>query len=337
MIKRVFVLSVLFLFSLYYLPIFVEQQEMPAPKGTKEEIQEKTMDVDDRVYPMPVSGYEHYMNEPVEQYVARYGEPARIAPSGLGTEWWTYDTEPGKYVQLEVKDNTIYSIFVLGNQINTGPFRIGMSRENVYDETELAKEFVFTEEGKEYYLSLSAQEWKWFPLIQFENETFLMIFIHPENNEIYGLHYVSPQQLRDLNFYTVVNTETEEAEPVMEVPVQSPAVLAEKERQLYSYIEISRLNQNLPSLEPSTELNELAEEMTEELGKGELTFEEMPPTDEVDQEVESLYISGDRIFDTPTQFGLLFSNKNNRKVLKEPSFQSIALKVIDDDLLFLLK
>ncbi len=64
MIKRFIASLLFFLLALYYIPIFISSPDYSQPKI---EMSQQTMSLEiDGVYPLPVSGYEHYLGQFVD-------------------------------------------------------------------------------------------------------------------------------------------------------------------------------------------------------------------------------------------------------------------------------
>lgn len=337
MIKKVLVLSVVFIFGLYYLPILLAEQAVPSVAFQEEASNELLVRQEVGVLPLPVTGFEHYIGKEINQFSERYGEPDRVAPAELDGDWWIYDQQEA-YAQIEVRNQKIASIFVLGNRVNTGVFRTGMNREHILDETELAKYFQSERSGQPFSLHLSNLDWQMFPLIQFENDSFLMFFIHPNNDEVYALRYLSYESLMELNMYTIFTEDGEKLVTKTDSYKQEEFVMEEKEKQLQRFVNLFRQKNSVQELTFSEELQQAADEIAKEFHGYQLTFEEEKAVFEKYNFVtKSIYHIGNQVYDMPTQFGLLLSNEFNQEILLDENYQYIGIKSIEDDTLLLLK
>lgn len=343
--RRILFLFPLFLFLLYYGPIAWENFQKEPAIVMERPATEEDQRTNEDIHPLPVTGFEHYIGNPIDAYVERHGEPNRIGPSGSGGEWWIYGSEQQDYVQVEVKNDIIQSLFVLGKNVNTGSLRVGMTRENVYDETALAKIFSFDVDGTPYHLTLYDKEREMFPLIKFENNSFVMLFFHPDTGEIYGLRYLSPETLLHTNYYHVTGEEEEEYIP--RIVEKAPEIVEEeKQEQLISFFSIMRRQAGKESLLSTDQMNRLADDISDTVGKNQLTFGEIIVENEkgdFNQEEpyasikEMEYIIGKEVYDTPTQFGMFMLESKNRKLLLDSEAEEIGLKTMGDDFLLLLR
>jgi len=62
---------------------------VPPPEAVRHE----QTDFDENAgYPLPVTGYESYIGQPISAYTAKHGEPVRIGKAYGDSEWWTFGT-----------------------------------------------------------------------------------------------------------------------------------------------------------------------------------------------------------------------------------------------------
>ena len=340
--RKVLFLTFFFLLLFYYAPIFYNEIKSTDSISTPSISNEKNQEGDKKISPLPVTGFEGYIGSSIEDYVERHGEPIRIGSNGFGGEWWVFKSEYQDYVQIEVEDQLIESIFVLGELVDTGPIRIGMTKENVYDETKLDKHFSFIFEKAHYQLSLNKQDLKTFPLIKFENDTFVMLFLHPEKETIYGLRFLSYEALLRMGYYDIKIEEEHLINNQIEKDLNKD-VVSEKETQFFDFFSVISEQQRSKPLKRTEELDQLAEEIIQQVDKNEFIFgenkfkndkliEELERYDKV-KEIE--YVIGNEIIDTPTQFGIFVVHSKNHDLLIDASLEEMSVKAFEDNLLLL--
>lgn len=318
MFKKVLVLFIPLMIGSYYGPILYNEGEMPSEKV--EDIGSVAMvtKTEGEVHPLPASGFEHYVGQPVQVYVDRHGDPGHVYSEGSnGKTWWSYDGDLNKSLQLEVQDGVIHSLFVLGSNVQTGAIQIGMNRDNVYDETRLSRRFAFESSGAQYTLTLKRDELENFPLVQFDNDSFAMLFFHPETKEIYGIRYLSPQALLDLNYYHI---EGREAVPLRDDV--APASLL-----LEHYVSVMRHENDLQPLAISEELKQYGTELVKTEGIQAVAFGNL--SKEASDGKRVAYSLGDGINDPPLRFGLMFLEDSYRHLMLEPDYAAFATAMIN--------
>jgi len=255
---KVVSLFILFVFIAYALPLYVDDGERTIPPASILRNEQSSID-ENKGYPLPVTGYESYIGQPIAAYTARHGEPVRIGKAYGGSEWWVYGTTAADYIQIGVKDDTIRSLYILGNKIEAGMFTIGMTQENVLDEGYLAKEFQLTADDAQYELALSKKQKELTPLIQFENDSFVVLLFDGVTKTVYGMYFLSIEALLDLEYYSVVSDEAYES--ARDDWERSVAADEENVRQIKSILNVLRERRGLTMFQESEALSAAAGEL----------------------------------------------------------------------------
>ena len=206
---KVVSLFILFTFIAYALPLYVDNGGQTRPPASVARNEQASID-ENEGYPLPVTGYESYIGQPIAAYTAKHGEPMRVGKAYGDSEWWIFGTNATDYIQIGVKDDIIRSLYILGNKIETGMYTIGMTQENVLDEGYLARDFQLTVGDTPYELALSKKQKKLAPLIQFENDSFVILLFDDVTETVYGMYFLSNEALLDLEYYSIVSDESYE-------------------------------------------------------------------------------------------------------------------------------
>ena len=229
-----------------------------------------------------------------------------------------------------MKNAIIQSLFVLGSDIQTGAIQIGMNRNNVYDETLLSRHFEFDLLGETVSLALTREEWENFPLVQFDNNSFAMLYFHPEENDIYAIRYLSSEALVEMNNYNVTGIQT----------VPAPSVHKHTGRLLEHYVNAIRAENDLGLLAPSEKLTAYGNDILQSEGTNELTFNGLSPDiiEAAENAGKSIAynVSADSV-DAPMRFGLMLLNTSNRELFLNPLFTGFSIISSNDDLLLVFE
>ncbi|SFE38403.1 CAP-associated domain-containing protein [Trichococcus pasteurii] len=248
---KVVSLFILFIFIAYALPLYVDNGERTAPPSSIARNEQASID-ENEGYPLPVTGYESYIGQPIEAYTAKHGEPIRVGKAYGDSEWWVFGTNAADYIQIGVKEDIIRSLYVLGNKIETGMYTIGMTQENVLDEGYLARDFQLTVGDTPYELVLSKKQKERTPLIQFENDSFVILLFDDVTKTVYGMYFLSNEALLDLEYYSVVSDEDYESE--RDDWERSVAADEENAQQIKSILGVLRERRGLAMFQESEEL-----------------------------------------------------------------------------------
>lgn len=252
---KVVSLFILFIFIAYALPLYVDDGERTLPSSSVVNNEQTSID-ENKGYPLPVTGYESYIGQSIGAYTAKHGEPIRVGEAYGGSEWWVFGTNAADYIQIGVKDDIIRSLYILGNKIETGMYTIGMTQENVLDEGYLARDFQVTVGDTPYELALSKKQKERTPLIQFENDSFVILLFDEVTKTVYGMYFLSNEALLDLEYYSVVSEESYETE--RDDWERSVAADEENVQQIKSILGILRERRGLTMLQESEELGAAA-------------------------------------------------------------------------------
>ncbi|WP_319470696.1 CAP-associated domain-containing protein [uncultured Trichococcus sp.] len=252
---KVVSLFILFSFIAYALPLYVDNGERTTPPASVVNNEQTPID-ENKGYPLPVTGYESYIGQSIGAYTAKHGEPIRVGEAYGGSEWWIFGTNAADYIQIGVKDDIIRSLYILGNKIETGMYTIGMTKENVLDEAYLARDFQVTAGDTPYELALSKKQKERTPLIQFENDSFVILLFDEVTKTVYGMYFLSNEALLDLEYYSVVSEESYEAN--RDDWGRSVAADEENVQQIKSILGILRERRGLSMFQESEELGTAA-------------------------------------------------------------------------------
>jgi len=138
-------------------------------------------------------------------------------------------------------------------------YTIGMTQENVLEEGYLARNFELAAGDTTYALALSKEQKERTPLIQFENNSFVIMLFDAGTKTVYGMYFLSNEALLDLGYYPVVSeTAYENGQDDWE---RDAAADEENIQQMKSIVSILRERRGLPLLQESEALKTAAGEL----------------------------------------------------------------------------
>ena len=255
---KVVSLFIVFIFIAYALPLYLDNDERIAPTSSIARNEQTAID-EHEGYPLPVTGYESYIGQSITAYTEKHGQPNRIGRAYDDSEWWVFGTNAADYIQIGVKEDVIRSLYILGSKIETGMYTIGMTQDNVLDEGYLARDFHLTVGDTPYELALSKQQKESTPLIQFENDSFVILLFDDVTKTVYGMYFLSNEALLDLEYYSVVSEKAYEVEH--DDWERNMAADLENILQIKSILGILRERRGLTMFEESEELIIAANEL----------------------------------------------------------------------------
>lgn len=198
-----------------------------------------------KVGALKAASFSKFINKSAESFTKEYGEPLEIQDNYLGSQWWIFGEDEHDYLQVEVKDNKIRSIFVLGDKVDVTPLKIGMTLKDVAALTTIYSDFTSTYKDKSYTFELTEQDMNYRPLLAFDNDSFAMLHFSQSTGKLLGIRYLNNELLLRLMPYQLIEPESYSMSwPVKE---ETKEISEAGNRQLEMLIRIMRKRDKLPA------------------------------------------------------------------------------------------
>lgn len=97
------------------------------------------------------------------------GQPSRIDPTTYDYDWWIYNQDDQKYVQIGVENGKVVTVFAIGDQTSAAPFKIGQAIDEIYTHLFFTTEVNFNHAGSSYRFELSEEDMNIRPLVKLGN------------------------------------------------------------------------------------------------------------------------------------------------------------------------
>lgn len=142
-----------------------------------------------------------FINKPVDEVIAAYGEPLRKDLSAYGYTWWIYTNHKTEYIQFGIEDKQVKTIFATGDDLASEPFTIGTSYGEINEQFPI-EERVTYETGKSHYTFILKQsDLRAHPLIKLNDEVFVQTYFDTFTNELSSFRVISGDTLVNQRFY----------------------------------------------------------------------------------------------------------------------------------------
>ncbi|MBV7390276.1 CAP-associated domain-containing protein [Enterococcus alishanensis] len=139
-------------------------------------------------------GFANYIGGSLESFEAVYGLPNSVENSGFFFEIRTYSVESG-ILEVNIEENKITAIKVLGNQIDSGDFSFGKTIRKLASQYNLSADFSLDFDEEPVMLELSEDDMRHRPLIAFNNDSFAMVFFNGTSEKLIGTVYMDKETL----------------------------------------------------------------------------------------------------------------------------------------------
>ncbi len=171
------IILLLFIIGLY-LSIFDKEQD--------KKDQSIMMDERDQLQNMPLEnksnegvkteGLFQLIGQDTNQLVEMLGEPNRIDLSQYGYQWWIYNDNHKKYVQVGIEKDKVVTFFAIGEKLNIKPFYIGQPIGEIYSSYFIPSLLEFNHQDQEYLFELSEEDINVHPIIQL-GEVYVQLYM----------------------------------------------------------------------------------------------------------------------------------------------------------------
>lgn len=117
---------------------------------------------------------------------------------GIDKKWLVYGDKNTDYYQVELTDDKVSSVFVLGTKVDVSPFSMDMTLGDISEITTIYPNFEFDYRDKKYEIELTEDDMNYRPLIAFDNGTFALLHFNYDTGKLLGVRYVSKSTLVEM-------------------------------------------------------------------------------------------------------------------------------------------
>lgn len=183
-----------------------------------------------------------------QQVKSILGEPNRTEPSSLGYQWWVYNKDLSKYLQIGIAGDQVVDLYSNAPTAKLGGTGIGASLKSLTSKHSLQNVVSFSYKGANIQITNQKQQR---PLI-LKDGTPLIFYLDKQNSDkVTALRMINTQMLLRGGFYETKWTYTGKAPNFDPPPLtikQRELVNAANERQLLDLVNVVRYRYKLPAL-----------------------------------------------------------------------------------------
>ncbi len=181
-------ISVIFIYSTSFFP--KEDKADPDSNGISVELEanltlENTIDIEQVQKPPMVNKEDvlSFIGMTKEQIVSILGEPIRMDRSSYDYDWWIYNEDYKKYLQIGIEDDLVVTIYVIGEDLNIEPFYIGQTMEELKSKIEFNNKLAFSAQNNSYRFELNDTELAARPLLEL-NGAYVQLYFDTFTNKL---------------------------------------------------------------------------------------------------------------------------------------------------------
>ncbi|WP_103108017.1 CAP domain-containing protein [Brevibacillus reuszeri] len=184
-----------------------------------------------------------------EEVTKELGKPVRIEPSSLGYQWWIYNSDPAKYIQVGIANNKVVDLYSLAPQATLGNVGVGTSQQSLERQYDLQNIVSFSYMGAQIQMTNQKQQR---PLVMQNGTPFIYYLDKQNDNKVTAVRMIDTQMLLRGGFYDTKWSYQGKA-PDFNPPALSVGerelVNGAYERQILDLVNVSRYRYKLPALQ----------------------------------------------------------------------------------------
>ncbi|MGG1662816.1 CAP-associated domain-containing protein [Brevibacillus sp. NRS-1366] len=200
-----------------------------------------------------------------QEVIKKWGEPVRKEPSSLGYQWWIYNRDPARYIQVGMANGKVVDLYSLAPQAMLGNVGVGHSQQSLERQYDLQNVVSFSYMGAQIQISNQKQQR---PLVMKNGTPYIYYLDKQNSNKVTAVRMIDTQMLLRGGFYDTKWSYQGQA-PDFDPPALSVGdrelVNAAYERQILDLVNVSRYRYKLPPLQWNEQAAEIAREHSRDM------------------------------------------------------------------------
>lgn len=184
-----------------------------------------------------------------EEVHKRLGEPARKEPSSLGYQWWVYNRDPARYIQVGIANDKVVDVYSLAPTAKLGNIGVGTSQQSLERQLDVQNIVSFSFQGAQIQITNQKQQR---PLVMKDGTPYIYYLDKQNGNKVTAVRMMDTQMLLRGSFYETKWTYQGQAPNFDPPPLrvgERELVNAASERQILDLVNVSRYRYKLPPLQ----------------------------------------------------------------------------------------
>lgn len=152
----------------------------------------KTKQVPEKRTAIPLDGdLFQWVGKKVKDVTEAFGEPVRKDRSAYGYNWLVYKNDNKQYIQFGIVDNTVQSIYAIGDNLSLEPIKIGQNYESIKNEFSFKNEVTYSKRFSSYISRLSDEELQTRPLVKITDDVFMQLYFDTFTEKLSSVRVMS--------------------------------------------------------------------------------------------------------------------------------------------------
>ncbi|WP_462409158.1 CAP domain-containing protein [Neobacillus sp. Marseille-QA0830] len=131
------------------------------------------------------------------------GEPQRIDETLYGYQWYIYNLDYKRYLQVGVANNKVVTVYAIGKNLDVSPFEIGQSVEEIFNTQYIDTNLNIELNGNNYRFELNDTDLNLRPVVQLGN-IYVQLYIDKFTGSLSSVRFLDAETLIKQRPYELV-------------------------------------------------------------------------------------------------------------------------------------
>ncbi|WP_419180502.1 CAP domain-containing protein [Bacillus salipaludis] len=174
------------------------------------------------------------------------GKPQRIDESAYDYQWYIYNSDYSRYVQVGVENNRIVTVYAIGKNLDVAPFEIGQPVEEIFNTQYIDANIEIDQDGNSYRFELNDTDLNIRPIVQLGN-VYVQLYIDKFTGNLSSVRFLDADTLIKQRPYELVYSGKlmEADEPSIEMWKE---IEVGEEKQIFDLTNVLRVRHDLKPL-----------------------------------------------------------------------------------------
>ncbi|OIK14068.1 hypothetical protein BIV60_13215 [Bacillus sp. MUM 116] len=151
----------------------------------------------------PKEGLSLLIGKKVPALEKELGKPQRIDMSAFGYQWYIYNLDYTRYVQVGVENNRIVTVYAIGDNLDVAPFEIGQPVEEIFNTQYIDANIEIDKDGNSYRFELNDTDLNIRPIIQL-GSMYVQLYIDKFTGNLSSVRFLDADTLIKQRPYELV-------------------------------------------------------------------------------------------------------------------------------------
>lgn len=151
----------------------------------------------------PKEGLSLLIGQDIKMLEKELGKPQRIDSSIYGYDWYIYNTNYDRYVQVGVENNRVVTVYAIGGDLDVAPFEIGQPIEEIFNTQYIDTTIDINSGGNSYQFELSDADLNMRPLVQL-GDVYAQLYVDKFTGNLSSIRFLNTETIIKQRPYELV-------------------------------------------------------------------------------------------------------------------------------------